>query len=332
MPSASTRTRSRCGAHTSNSATVRSCPVPRGPACPPRRPDRPISWPRTPAGAALGEHPPQRRLGGGDVHGRRRPGQRRVPGGDGVQDRGVLVQGPAHDVGVDQSPDPGPQRPAGDPGQQRGHRGVAGRRRDDVVERGVVPDELLAGPPACRISSSWAAQRGQPVRRRCAARRARWPPAPAPGAPRAAPGSSRPASGRRPSPMPSSSSSGRRLVTNVPSPRRTSSTRAVTSARTASRVVLREDPTSAASSCSGGSRLPAVSFPSMINWRILAIARSVIGAAICHSQRSRRPTSGDRASLSNVFVDTLRNDPNASGGLSHHGDRTELAMSRSGNI
>ena len=57
-------------------------------------------------------------------------------------------------------------------------------------------------------------------------------------------------------PIPASNSSGRKLVTNVPSPRRISRTRAVTRARTASRIVLRPVPNDSASSASGGRRSP----------------------------------------------------------------------------
>ena len=80
--------------------------------------------------------------------------------------------------------------------------------------------------------------------------------------------------------MPASSSSGRKLVTNVPSPRRISRTRAVTRARTASRIVLRPVPSDSASSASGGSRSPGDRLPEAISSRTCSIAASVNEAGI----------------------------------------------------
>ena len=84
-------------------------------------------------------------------------------------------------------------------------------------------------------------------------------------------------------PMPASSSSGRKLVTNVPSPRRISRTRAVTRARTASRIVLRPVPSDSASSASGGSRSPGDRLPEAMSSRTCSIAASVNEAAIVGS-------------------------------------------------
>ena len=73
----------------------------------------------------------------------------------------------------------------------------------------------------------------------------------------------------------SSSSRGSRLVTYVPSPRRTSRMLTRDSARTASRSELRESPSSAARSASRGSRSPARSAPEVIMPLIFSMASSV---------------------------------------------------------
>ena len=72
--------------------------------------------------------------------------------------------------------------------------------------------------------------------------------------------------------MPDNNSLGARLVTYVPSPRRTSSTLICESARTASRSDPRDTPSRSASSCSGGSRSPGLSSPERIIARMLSIA------------------------------------------------------------
>src|SRR6202043_3198188 len=66
-----------------------------------------------------------------------------------------------------------------------------------------------------------------------------------------------------------------RLVTYVPSPRRTSRMLTRDSARTASRSELRESPSSAARSASRGSRSPARSAPEVIMPLIFSMASSV---------------------------------------------------------
>src|SRR5271169_1686507 len=73
----------------------------------------------------------------------------------------------------------------------------------------------------------------------------------------------------------SSSRRGSRLVTYVPSPRRTSRMFTRDSARTASRSELRESPSSAARSASRGSRSPARSAPEVIMPLIFSMASSV---------------------------------------------------------
>jgi len=73
----------------------------------------------------------------------------------------------------------------------------------------------------------------------------------------------------------SSSSRGSRLVTYVPSPRRTSRMLTRDSARTASRSELRDSPRSAARSASRGSRSPARSAPDVIMALIFSMASSV---------------------------------------------------------
>src|SRR6185437_13500515 len=73
----------------------------------------------------------------------------------------------------------------------------------------------------------------------------------------------------------SSSSRGSRLVTYVPSPRRTSRMLTRDSARTASRSELRDRPSSAARSASRGSRSPARSAPDVIMALIFSMASSV---------------------------------------------------------
>src|SRR5690606_39232863 len=79
--------------------------------------------------------------------------------------------------------------------------------------------------------------------------------------------------------MASRSRCGSRLVTYVPSPRRTSSTRMTSSAFTASRMELRDRPSRSASSFSGGSRSPGPSSPEMIIALIFWIASSVTAMA-----------------------------------------------------
>src|SRR5690349_10928061 len=73
----------------------------------------------------------------------------------------------------------------------------------------------------------------------------------------------------------SSSSRGSRLVTYVPSPRRTSRMLTRDRARTASRSELRDSPRSAARSASRGSRSPARSAPDVIMALIFSMASSV---------------------------------------------------------
>src|SRR5580704_10870213 len=75
------------------------------------------------------------------------------------------------------------------------------------------------------------------------------------------------------------SSRGSRLVTYVPSPRRTSRMLTRDSARTASRSELRERPSSAARSASRGSRSPARSAPEVIMPLIFSMASSVTATA-----------------------------------------------------
>ena len=77
----------------------------------------------------------------------------------------------------------------------------------------------------------------------------------------------------------SSSTAGSRLVTYVPSPRRTSRMLTSESARTASRSELRDSPSSAARSASLGSRSPACSVPETIIALIFSMASSVSATA-----------------------------------------------------
>src|SRR5260370_11033271 len=76
-------------------------------------------------------------------------------------------------------------------------------------------------------------------------------------------------------PVLSGSRSGSRLLTYVPSPCLTSSTRSCDSARTASRSELRESPSWAANSLSLGRRSPGPQLPETMSSRILSIASSV---------------------------------------------------------
>jgi hypothetical protein len=91
-------------------------------------------------------------------------------------------------------------------------------------------------------------------------------------------------------PKPWSRTFGARLVTKVPSPRRTSSTCAVSSAFTASRSELRDMPRSLASCGSDGNRDPGRRLPDWMSARILLIASSVSATEFlpraCHAQPS----------------------------------------------
>src|SRR5690242_2557424 len=84
----------------------------------------------------------------------------------------------------------------------------------------------------------------------------------------------------------SSSSRGSRLVTYVPSPRRTSRMLTRDSARTASRSELRDSPRSAARSASRGSRSPARSAPDVIMALIFSMASSVTAKLFPAPERS----------------------------------------------
>src|SRR6185437_10409340 len=84
----------------------------------------------------------------------------------------------------------------------------------------------------------------------------------------------------------SSSSRGSRLVTYVPSPRRTSRMLTRDSARTASRSELRDSPRSAARSASRGSRSPARSAPDVIMALIFSMASSVTAKLFSAPERS----------------------------------------------
>src|SRR6201993_3101163 len=90
----------------------------------------------------------------------------------------------------------------------------------------------------------------------------------------------------------SSSSRGSRLVTYVPSPRRTSRMLTRDSARTASRSELRDSPRSAARSASRGSRSPARSAPDVIMALIFSMASSVTAKPCL-----RRPVLPERSDV-----------------------------------
>ena len=94
---------------------------------------------------------------------------------------------------------------------------------------------------------------------------------------------------------PSSSSSGRRLVTYVPSPWRTSSTRISDSARTASRSELRDSPSRSARSASLGRRSPGRSCPG--DDHFLDALDRLVGNGHAGRDRGARPKCGLRIRL-----------------------------------
>ena len=209
------------------------------------------------ARTSIGDGLTEPRLGRRDVDAARRPAARlgsRARSASRISWCWATVRGAGALLGH-AAPGPHPQGPARDGAEHRGEGRVARPGRDRAG--GTRRRARSARPRRPRRASAAGTRRASRAsRRRCARQPGPWRPARGSAGPRSARARTLPASARRRRRTLRAAAPGRRLVTYVPSPRRTSSTRAVTSARTASRTVFRDAPRRCARSASGGSRAP----------------------------------------------------------------------------